>query len=255
MSHDSSWCHHSFNLSYISHFCTVFYVSLVVVVWRSRGKNLCHTIVISCFNSILVELLLNQIKIEHKTITHQTHNPTHANRLSMLDFKTKSYFIFCSLVFWSFLFRVRNHASQICLLIHIYICCRCLILQIYVAPHSLFFPNKLLFEHVNTIRFAPRRRIDWLNYGFSCQLKWRSLNETIKIHSFLWFWDCIFYYYYSCASSSIESHCFFDVLLSCAWIYIYGVATLFCIEINYSSKRRHSVVNSTQQRQHNRKGL
>lgn len=198
--------------------------------------------------SIPVELFLNQIK----NWTPDTQNPHTCTRQTIVDvwFWNPNHisllvFFFVRWFFWSFCFGWE-------ITLHKFVCW-----FIYICRyHFLFFPKKLsfrfLFQQIivrarenNLIRARARHRIDWLNYGFSCQLKWRSINETIEIHSFfLYDFGFVFYSFASCSSTSVESHRFFDVLLSCAWIYC--VATLFCIEINYSSKRRHSVVNSHQ---------
>lgn len=104
----------------------------------------------------------------HRTPETQSHIHKSAIDCWCLISKPKSYFISHSFCFFYFS-RVRNHASQICLLIHI--CCLS-----FPKSFSILLRHRIIIW-AREYNFVRPRQIDWLNYGFSCQLKWHLIKK------------------------------------------------------------------------------
>lgn len=200
------------------------------------------------FESISVDAFRIILKIEQNIFTlmqkpSHTKTQPHTHAIDVWFHNREPYFsrfFFCSLSLVLLLFRVRNHASQICLLIHIG--CR---LFSRSPPKSIFSVLFLLHQKnivwAREYNFVRPRKIDWLNYGFSCQPKWRLINRKIYKSFFIRFY--VYNLVFHCAAPAYAHQlnviAFWCVAFVC-FVMLNNVSrswtTLFCIEINYSSK-------------------
>lgn len=100
-------------------------------------------------------------------------------------------------------YRIRNHASQICLLLHTR-----LPLCTLSITHQSILPHHKNYCLSTWTQFGAPRTIDWLNYGFPASgILWRLINDETKQH---------FYFMISVHAHQLNVIAFWCVAFVCA---------------------------------------